>query len=210
MPAPINTKILLLAAIILSHSMLTNAQQSINDLPSYTTKSVIDGAALSNVHGRVTVNMAAGDSNRQINSAALAMNQDGGLATAVTTSHQTINSSVTTPSIISTALIDDNAFASSVGAISINQTSGTLNSQANGLVFAMGSGVESVSENELSETNSGTGLTDFNLTTGTKKATIANTAFVESSGLIQINQSAGSKNKTTNNFTFQVSREVNP
>ena len=190
--------------------MLTNAQQSINDLPSYTTKSVIDGAALSNVHGRVTVNMAAGDSNRQINSAALAMNQDGGLATAITTSHQTINSSVTTPSIISTALIDDNAFASSVGAISINQTSGTLNSQANGLVFAMGSGLESVSENELSETNSGTGLTDFNLTTGTKKATIANTAFVESSGLIQINQSAGSKNKTTNNFTFQVSREVNP
>jgi hypothetical protein len=210
MPAPITIKILLLAAIILSHSMSINAQQSINDLPSYTTKSVIAGAALSNVHGRVTVNMAAGNSNRQINSAALAMNQDGGLATAITTSHRTINSSVTTPSTLSTALIDNNAFASSVGAISINQTSGTLNSQVNGLAFAIGSGVESVSANELSETNSGTGLTELNLTTGTKTATIANTAFVESRGLIQINQSAGSKNKTTNNFTFQVSREVNP
>ncbi len=210
MPSPKNIIILLLAVIIGGQSLTINAQQLNNGLPIYTTKSVIDGAALSNVHGRITVNMAAGDSNRQINTAALAINQDGGLATAISTSHQVIESTIATPTILSTALIDNNAFANSVGAISINQTSGALNSQANGLAFALGSGVESVSASELSETNSGRGLTDFNLTTGIKTAKIANTAFVESRGLIQINQSAGSKNKTANNFTFQLSREVNP
>jgi hypothetical protein len=210
MPSPKNIIILLLAVIIGGQSLTINAQQLNNGLPIYTTKSVIDGAALSNVHGRITVNMAAGDSNRQINTAALAINQDGGLATAISTSHQVIESTIATPTILSTALIDNNAFANSVGAISINQTSGALNSQVNGLAFALGSGVESVSASELSETNSGRGLTDFNLTTGIKTAKIANTAFVESRGLIQINQSAGSKNKTANNFTFQLSREVNP
>jgi hypothetical protein len=210
MPSPKNIIILLLAVIIGGQSLTINAQQLNNGLPIYTTKSVIDGAALSNVHGRITINMAAGDSNRQINTAALAINQDGGLATAISTSHQVIESTIATPTILSTALIDNNAFANSVGAISINQTSGALNSQANGLAFALGSGVESVSASELSETNSGRGLTDFNLTTGIKTAKIANTAFVESRGLIQINQSAGSKNKTANNFTFQLSREVNP
>jgi hypothetical protein len=210
MPPPKNIKMLLLAAIISAHSLSINAQQLNNGLPSYITESVIDGAALSNVHGRISVNMAAGDANRQINSAALAINQEGGLATAISASHQVIESTIATPTILSTALIDNHAFAGSVGAISINQTSGALNSQVNGLAFALGSGVESVSASELSETNSGRGLTDVELTTGTKTAKIANTAFVESRGLIQINQSAGSKNKTANNFTFQLSREVNP
>jgi len=200
----------LLAIIVSSHSLSINAQELNNGLPSYTTESIIDGEALSNVHGRVTINMAAGDSNQQINSGALAINQGGGLATALTTSLHAIVSTAAMPADLSTALINDNAFTGSAGAISINQASGVLNSQANGLAFALGSGVEAVSESVLSETTSGNGLIDSELTTGTKMASIADTAFVESRGLIQINQSAGSKNKTANHFTFQLIQEVNP
>jgi len=199
----------LFLAIIVS-SLPVHAQEPNNGLPDYTTESIIDGEALSNVHGRVTVNMAAGDSNRQINSGALAINQGGGSAAALTTSYQTIVSTAAMPADLSTALINDNAFTGSTGAISINQASGALNSQANGLAFALGSGVEAVSESVLSGTTSGNGLVDSELTTGTKKASIADTAFVESRGLIQINQSAGSKNTTANHFTFQLVREVNP
>jgi hypothetical protein len=196
--------ILFLTIIVSSLSLSVNAQEPNNGLPNYTTESIIDGDALSNVHGRVTINMAAGDSNRQINSGSLAINQRGGLATALTTSHQAIVSTAATPADLSTALINDKAFTDSTGAISINQASGSLNYQANGLAFAFGSGVEAVSESVLSGTTSGRGLIDAELTTGTEMASIADTAFVESRGLIQINQSAGSKNKTANSFTFQL------
>jgi len=203
-------EILLFSSLIYGYPLSINGQELNNGLPIATAESVIDGNALSNVHGRVTVNMAAGDANRQVNAGALAINQDGGLASALTTSHQAIASTHATPSNLSTALINNNAFVGSTGAISINQTSGELNSQANGLAFALGSRVEAVSESVLSETNSGTGLIDSDSTMGTATAEIADTAFVGSRGLIQINQSAGSRNTTANNFAFQLNLKANP
>ena len=80
-------EILLLSSLIYGYPLSINGQELNNGLPIATAESVIDGNALSNVHGRVTVNMAAGDANRQVNAGALAINQDGGLASALTTSH---------------------------------------------------------------------------------------------------------------------------
>jgi hypothetical protein len=203
-------EILLFAIVSSGHSLPIASQELNNGLPYSTDKSVINGNALSNVHGRITVNMAAGDSNRQVNAGAFAINQSGGLATALTTSHQAIDSTNATQADFSTALINGNAFAGSTGAISINQTSGVLNSQANGLAFALGSEVEAVSESVLSDTHSGAGLIDSDATMGKATADIADTAFVGARGLIQINQSAGSRNTTANNFAFQLKLEANP
>jgi hypothetical protein len=203
-------EILLFTTVFGSYALSSTGQELNNGLPYSTDKSIIDGNALSNVHGRITVNMAAGDSNRQMNAGAFAIDQNGGLATALTTSHQAINSTNATPADFSTALINGNAFAGSTGAISINQTSGVLNSQANGLAFALGSEVEAVSESVLSDTHSGAGLIDSDATMGNATADIADTAFVGARGLIQINQSAGSRNTTANNFAFQLKLEANP
>ncbi|HQR59960.1 MAG TPA: hypothetical protein PLH03_01185 [Methylophilaceae bacterium] len=179
-------------------------------LPGYINRSVIDANALSDVRGRFAVNMAAGDSNAQVNAGALAINPDGGLAAAQVMSHQAVGSIRATAPNLSFAIIGDHAFANSVGAISVNQTSGVGNTQANGMAFAVGFEVESVSESKLAATASGIGLEGSGSSTGVKTASISDTAFEGSRGLIQINQSAGSGNSTANNFAFQLQLGAKP
>lgn len=186
------------------------AQEALNELPMYVTTSVIDGDALSNTRGRFAVNVAAGDSNAQVNAGALSIDPSGGLAAANVISHQSVGQNSVTAPDLSIAIIGDRAFTNSAGAISVNQTSGVGNAQANGMAIALGVEVEAVSESLLSATASGVGLNGVDSSSGEKAATISNTAFQGSHGLIQINQSAGSGNSTTNNFAFQLQLGVKP
>jgi hypothetical protein len=185
-------------------SMPVQAQDASYGLPGSITRSVIDGYALSNARGRYAVNMAAGDSNAQVNAGALAINPDGGFVATRAISHQTVGSIHATAADLSIAFIGGQAFTNSVGAISVNQTSGVGNIQANGMAIALGLEVEALSESLLSATASGLGLKGLGATSGVKAATISDTAFEGSRGLIQINQSAGSGNSTANNFAFQL------
>lgn len=173
-------------------------------LPGYVTQSVIDGNAMSDVRGRFVANVAAGDSNAQIAAGALAIGVDGGSAVAQIGALQAVGSIHATAPDLSIAIIGGQAFTNSVGAISVNQTSGVGNTQANGMAIAMGVGVEAVSESVLAATTSGVGLVGNGAGAGVKAASIADTAFEGSRGLIQINQSAGSGNSTANNFALQV------
>jgi hypothetical protein len=181
-----------------------SAQDGLYELPGYVTQSVIDGDALSHTRGRFAVNMAAGDSNAQVNAGALAIDPSGGSAVANVISHQSVGQNSITAPDLSIAIIGDRAFTNSVGAISVNQTSGVGNTQANGMAIALGVEVEAVSESLLSATASGVGLNSVDSNSGDKAATISNTAFQGSHGLVQINQSAGSGNSTANNFAFQL------
>ena len=171
---------------------------------------MIDGDALSNTRGRFAVNIAAGDSNSQVNAGALAINPSDGVAAANVISHQSVGQNSITAPDLSIAIIGERAFTNSVGAISVNQTSGVGNTQANGMAIALGVEVEAVSESLLSETASGVGLNSVGSSAGEKAATISNTAFQGSHGLIQINQSAGSGNNTANNFAFQLQLGAKP
>lgn len=186
------------------------AQEALNELPMYVTTSVIDGDALSNTRGRFAVNVAAGDSNAQVNAGALSIDPSGGLAAANVISHQSVGQNSITAPDLSIAIIGDRAFTNSVGAISVNQASGVGNTQANGMAIALGVEVEAVSESLLSATASGVGLNGAGSSSGEKAATISNTAFQGSRGLVQINQSAGSGNSTSNNFAFQLQLEAKP
>lgn len=197
-----------MAGFVSTSSVL--AQEGIDELPGYITKSVIDGDALSHARGRFAVNVAAGDSNAQVNAGALSIDPDGGFAAARVILHQSIDQTSATAPDLSIAIIGDRAFINSVGAISVNQTSGVGNAQANGMAIALGVEVEAVSESLLSATASGVGLKNVGTGSGEKAATISNTAFGGSHGLIQINQSAGSGNSTTNNFAFQLQLGAKP
>jgi hypothetical protein len=140
----------------------------------------------------------------------LSINPDGGFSAARVISRQSIGQITSTVPDLSIAIIGDRAFTNSVGAISVNQTSGLGNTQANGMAIALGVEVEAVSESLLSATASGLGLVNADPSSGEKAATISNTAFQGSRGLIQINQSVGSSNSTSNNFAFQLQLGTKP
>lgn len=180
------------------------------ELPAYVTRSVIDGNALSNVRGRFAVNMAAGDSNAQTNAGAMAIGLDGGTAAALVGVHQATGWSRATAPDLSIAVIGGRAFANSSGAVSVNQTSGAGNTQANGMAVAVGFDVEAASESVLAATASGVGLAGPARGANMKAVSISDSAFRGSRGLVQINQSAGSGNSTANNFAFQLQLGTKP
>lgn len=175
---------------------------SIPELPASISNSVIDSNVLNGVSGRNAVNMASGDSNNQVNAAALAIDSNG-LANANVLTRQYQNTSASTLPNLSTSDIGDNAFANSSGAISINQTSGIGNTQANGIAIGIGQQVNVMSESMLSNTTAEVGLSTSETDTGTRSATISDSAFSGARGLVQVNQSAGSGNSTANNFALQ-------
>ncbi len=207
-----NSSAVLISALIAVpaalHAGLVAAQDGLPDLPGYVTQSVIDSNILSNVRGRFAVNMAAGDSNVQANAAAVALGAQGGPAIGLVGGIQVTDPRQGTLPDVAVASIGDHVFANSSGLISVNQTSGVGNAQANGAAFALGF-EEVVAESTLSATTSNA----VPIGAGTGKShqvSIADTAFNGARGLVQVNQSAGSGNSTANNFALQVQLGAKP
>jgi hypothetical protein len=167
-------------------------------------RSIIDGHVLSGSRGRNAVNMAAGDANAQINAAAIALNPNGVANVDLNTKQNLHQNSRPVPGI-SESGIAGNAFTNSIGALSINQTSGTGNAQINGMAIGIGQDVNVMSESMLSNMSTGAGLASHHEPDeGSRTATISDSAFTGSRGLVQVNQSAGSGNRTANNFVIQL------
>jgi hypothetical protein len=188
---------------------LASAQEPMPDMPSYVTQSVIDSNVLSHVRGRFAVNMSAGDSNVQANAAAVALGAQGSSAIGLVGGIQVTDPRQATLPNLATAIIGEHVFANSSGLISINQTSGVGNAQANGAAFAMGFD-EVIAESVLSATTSNAVPTGAGASKSHQAASINDTAFDGTSGLVQVNQSAGSGNSTANNFALQVQLGAKP
>lgn len=199
---------MLLASFALHHNAVSS-QELLPDTPGYVTKSVIDGNALSHVRGRFAVNMTAGDSNVQANAAAVALGTQGGPAIGLVGGIQVIDQRQTGLPDVATASIGGNAFAHSAGLISVNQSSGVGNAQANGAAFAMGF-EEVIAESVLSATTSNVVPAGAGTGKSHQTVSIADTAFDGAHGLVQVNQSAGSGNSTANNFALQVQLGAKP
>ncbi len=199
----------LLVVPMVLHSGLVLAQDPLPDTPSYVTKSVIDGDALSHVRGRFAVNMTAGDSNVQANAAAVALGTQGGPAIGLVSGIQITDPRQAGLPDIATASIGGNAFAHSSGLISVNQSSGVGNAQANGAAFAMGF-EEVIAESVLSAATSNAVPAGAGAGKSHQAVSIADTAFDGAHGLVQVNQSAGSGNSTANNFALQVQLGAKP
>jgi len=194
---------------VLLSSGLAIAQDPLADIPGYVTQSVIDSDVLSHVRGRFAVNMVAGDSNVQANAAAVALGTQGGLTIGLVSGTQVTDPRQATLPDLAIASIGERAFANSSGLISVNQTSGVGNAQANGAAFAMGF-EEVVAESVLSATTSNAVPTDTGANKSHQAASIDDTAFEGVRGLVQVNQSAGSGNSTANNFALQVQLSAKP
>lgn len=191
------------------HSGLVMAQDPLPDLPGYVTQSVIDSNVLSHVRGRFAVNMTAGDSNVQANAAAVALGAEGGSAIGLVGGIQVTDPRQGNLPDLATAAIGSNVFANSSGLISVNQSSGVGNAQANGAAFAMGF-EEVVAESVLSAATSNAVPTGAGAGKSHQAVSINDTAFDGAHGLVQVNQSAGSGNSTANNFALQVQLGAKP
>ena len=199
----------LLAVPALFNGGLVAAQDPLSDLPGYVTRSVIDSNALSNVRGRFAVNMSAGDSNVQANAAALTLGTQGGPTIGLVGGIQVTDPRQATLPDLAIASIGEHVFANSSGLISVNQTSGVGNAQANGAAFAMGF-EEVVAESTLSATTSNAVPAGAGAGKSHQAVSINDTAFNGAHGLVQVNQSAGSGNSTANNFALQVQLGAKP
>jgi hypothetical protein len=193
----------LLFASLLPSLPAAMADDALTGLPHAINSSMIDGHALSGSRGRNVVNMAAGDANAQQNAAAIALSPNGNASIGLFTQQNLHQNSSTSPGM-SVSGIGGNAFTNTMGALSINQTSGTGNAQVNGMAIGIGLDVDVMSENMLSNMSTGAGLAAREPDDGTRSATIADSAFTGSRGLVQVNQSAGSGNSTANNFVLQI------
>ncbi|MDP1595909.1 MAG: hypothetical protein Q8S46_01120 [Methylotenera sp.] len=191
------------------HSGLVMAQDPLPDLPGYVTQSVIDSNVLSHVRGRFAVNMTAGDSNVQANAAAVALGAEGGSAIGLVGGIQVTDPRQGNLPDLATASIGSNVFANSSGLISVNQSSGVGNAQANGVAFAMGF-EEVVAESVLSAATSNVVPTGAGAGKSHQAVSINDSAFDGAHGLVQVNQSAGSGNSTANNFALQVQLGAKP
>lgn len=164
-------------------------------------ESEIHGMALSNVSGVVSVNQAAGDGNAQANSRAIAVSGEQSVALAyVVTGQSSMDNNFSMPEVAITR-ISDSAFQNSSGLLSVNQAGGVSNLQLNTFVLS-GSINGEVSDAALAET-----LTDAAAvpvegasSTSRRSAMIEGGAFVGASGVVQLNQAAGSGNLTSNRF----------
>lgn len=195
----------IMSSVMIAQPISTQANDAEVFAPGYITETVIDGNALSGVNGAVGVNVAAGDANLQANSAAITISPGGTARTTITSLQRTALGQNNAPDI-SVAGIRDGAFSNSSGILSINQVSGASNAQANG--FSFGIGIEVITDADLAQTI--TGYANDSTISGADKpgvriADIEATAFENSRGIVQVNQTAGSGNATKNNFALRIS-----
>jgi len=157
--------------------------------------------------GRAAINQAAGVGNVQSNLAAIAA-APAGTALASAQASQTA-SDVHNESRDASARIGAGAFADSRGLLSLNQSAGAGNAQANLFVLATGSALAGLGDGALDDAALAAiaGETQNDAAAAAprlREATIAGDAFRGGEGVLQINQTAGVGNASANAIVLQL------
>ena len=166
---------------------------------AYLATSRIDGNALAGVTGAAAVNLSAGDLNQQANLRAFA----AGGTVQIRASQQQRNDVVTAPDI-SSASIGGHALAGGSGMTSINQASGNANAQLNAIAAALAAqGIRETTDGTLSAAVSasagGQRVGDGTVAEGSSRSVaVESSALRGYQGVLQLNQAAGSGNRTGN------------
>lgn len=176
---------------------------------------VIADSAGANAAGRIAINQAAGAGNVQANLAAISTG-DADVASSQRIAHAAAGLSAS-------SRLADQAFNGASGLVSINQASGAANAQVNVAVVAPSASVALVSNvsqarNSPGPVNQIEQLGDSVLSgvaaqgrrpeaaqaPGARQdASIASTALRNTSGVVQVNQTAGTGNVTSNVFVLR-------
>ena len=106
---------------------------------------------------------------------------------------------------IATTRIEGNSFSNASGMLAINQISGFANSQANSATITIGIQGEQIADSVLAGTapNTAGPVTLEKNSKSRRDVSINETAFQNASGVVQLNQTAGSHNDSANNFTLR-------
>ena len=165
--------------------------------PAGRDASVVDAGTARGTAGRTAINLAAGSSNAQANVAAIAT----GAADA------SVRQAVAPPPVArardASARIGAGALAAGSGALAVNQAAGSGNAQANVLVLT---GPQTVDAGVLAQVSADVappaGIAAG--PAGTREARIDPGALTGQSGVLQINQTAGVGNASTNALVLQL------
>ena len=177
-------------------------------------QAVIEGAAVSGAQGRIAVNQAAvaGCEGPEVG---LRIAGAGGLGLVGV--HAAQKPGAASPALRerdAAARIQHGAFSGSQGVLSVNQIAGSGNAQANlfmvgqgpqGVVAAGVHGISGIDDAALADVAG-----DANTTEGAvvpswrREAVIADDAFRGSQGVVQVNQTAGVGNSSTNAIVLQL------
>ncbi|MFL6642925.1 MAG: hypothetical protein ACJ8GM_01155 [Paraburkholderia fungorum] len=163
-------------------------------------QSVIGNGALNGATGVVAINEAAGLDNVQANQGVLA---NGQTPFNLIGSSQSASTNAKTTAAKST--ISNNAFSNTSGLIEVNQSAGVGNLQRNSAMIGTGPvEAEIVADGVLSATTAkGGGLGKSGNNHDAREVSIGADAFKNVSGIVQINQTAGSGNVSSNSFVLR-------
>lgn len=167
-----------------------------------TNHSTIDNSGRT-YQGVLSVNQAAGSQQQQINGRALAI---GTNANATTDFRQYQELSGIDTSMNAQATITGSTFSNGSGVLGVNQSAGAGTQQINSFRTSIGSGAQSLDDSVLAQqnvvlsTNSGAA----EASPGERVVAIDRQAFAGSSGVVQLNQSAGVGNRMANSVSIRV------
>jgi hypothetical protein len=150
--------------------------------------------------GVLEVNETAGSGNAQANVTVLT--RGSGKTTTSITQHAS-GAGVAK----STATISDAAFSGASGMLQINQSAGFGNAQVNAADLRIGVTSAEMNDAELAKAALPVQVhltSDSSQKTGSNAVSSARTALSNTRGLVQVNQSAGSNNSTSNTFLLQL------
>lgn len=165
---------------------------------------VLQDAAFASVAGSVRVNEAAGAENEQANVAALSSGSRGAGATLMQQTTPTVNAG-------GTAALDGSVFSYAIGLVQVNQTAGAGNAEGNVAIVRTSVPADELSDSALAAVIPVqlTGAAPGASTNG-DVASSSPAAFAHASGIVQINQSAGTGNRTANVFFLQTQQGIAP
>lgn len=186
-----------------------SAAQSLPEKQEYAVgaQAVIGDFVLEGSRGVIGINIAAGDSNAQLNARALAVSVGQGVSASSQIKVLQHVSLLGGGPDSAVSLIEGNAFSNATGLISVNHVSGAGNAQLNDVAIGIAIGGVAVTESELNLTVTGQPVNSLpeQIATQHREASISGSAFNGASGVVQINQLAGSGNATSNSFGLSVS-----
>lgn len=169
--------------------------------------SVIGAGTLGDMHGVASVNQAAGDNNQQANVRSLSTVQDGLALSGSRVDQLNGASRPLMPMRSGATRIEGDAFRNASGIVGVNQVAGEGNRQTNGFTLSSGENGEVLSDSALSGSLALTGVlgTRERPAGGERVVVVDDTAFRGVRGVVQLNQTAGSGNRSANNLGIRLS-----
>lgn len=175
---------------------------------SYLNHTRLDGSALRNADGAITVNMVAGDLNQQANLLGMASGETA--STSINVGQRQSGNRINSGPLDASASIGGQALNGASGVAMINQASGIGNATVNVVTSTLAQqGIRESDDEALAASGAlasagGQDLANSRKAAGTRSVAVEDTALRGFDGVLQLNQIAGSGNVTANQLGISV------